>query len=216
MKCFVMIINVVEDEKQAVMLRLHTDEYERAVTAGFVVDKPFYDYLLNIGVIKQLHLMYIYELPEEMAINCFREFRRLSENISKRKILCENKGCNKILMLDIETSRINDNNEIIKLTIKDSKGKVVFDSLFKPYSNQISEKATEIHGITINDVWHDTMLHHSIFAILEILLDADLVLAYDIDCTLQILKQSIAAAFHNKRISNDKYMNIIMSINKIK
>lgn len=92
MRCFVMVVNLIEDGKQLVMLRLHTDEYERAVAAGFEVSKEFYDYLVRAGLVRDLHLKYIYDLSEEAAIGCFKEFVGNAECLSKRKVLEKYKG----------------------------------------------------------------------------------------------------------------------------
>jgi DNA polymerase-3 subunit epsilon len=56
-----------------------------------------------------------------------------------------------ILILDTETTGLNNGSEIIELAIIDKKGNVLFDSLFKP-KNTIPDEVTKIHGITNNMV----------------------------------------------------------------
>ena len=71
----------------------------------------------------------------------------------------------KWLIMDTETTGLDGNAEIIQIAIVDAKRNCVINSLVKP-SNGIPPEATEIHGITDDDVadapaWEEVQRHVS-------------------------------------------------------
>lgn len=57
------------------------------------------------------------------------------------------------VVIDLETSGLDNHDEIVEISIIDSKGAVLLDTLVRPMSD-IAEAATKIHGITNADVEH--------------------------------------------------------------
>lgn len=92
------------------------------------------------------------------GLTCVRcgEVQNHYSRISKEKLCrdcqyavqCEEfLNSDKYLILDTETTGLDWNDEIIELAILDTKGNVLYESMFKP-NQEIPREATSIHGIT--------------------------------------------------------------------
>ena len=100
-------------------------------------------------------------------------------------------GCelSRIIVLDTETTGLDpEKDEVLSLSIIDGEGNVLFDDLFRPEHRKRWPKAAEIHGITWNDVKDKETLDFRKYVILQIIYNADLVVGYNIDFDINMLR----------------------------
>lgn len=94
---------------------------------------------------------------------CESKLRR-NDAAKSAKILLES-GC---LIIDTETTGVNIKSEIVEISIINSYGEILFNSLVKP-SSGIPEEATNIHGISDSDVANSPQwpeIHNEVISII--------------------------------------------------
>ena len=116
-------------------------------------------------------------------------FKRSSEQIykvkGKRK---KGKDPEKTLFLDIETTGLDEDAEILELAIIDGSGNTKFHCMFKPDHHTFWKKAEEINGIspkmveTMDSIQNYTKILHNIFR------DADELVIYNLDFDIKYIK----------------------------
>lgn len=92
---------------------------------------------------------------EKLCWGCEVSVRRELHEKYKRKLSDQCKeflSSDKYLILDTETTGLHPLDEIVEISIINTKGDILFNSLIKPTQN-IPEEATNIHGITDDMVW---------------------------------------------------------------
>jgi len=92
------------------------------------------------------------------------------------------------VVLDTETTGLDERAEIVELSIIDKNGDTLFDSLIKP-KGRIPRDAERIHGISNTDVenadsWHD------VYEDVRIILDGRSVAIYNADYDIRIIQQT--------------------------
>ncbi len=93
------------------------------------------------------------------------------------------------VILDVETTGLDYDAEIVQIAVIDLAGKTLFDSLLRP-AGPIPQEATEIHGITDDQV-QDAPLFVDIYARLsEILAKTSAIIAYNVDFDRRMLQQT--------------------------
>ena len=95
------------------------------------------------------------------------------------------------LYLDTETTGLGSKDQVIELALIDSDGKALINTFIQP-TVEINPKTTEIHGITMNDV-AGVPLFINVLPTLAKLVKGRLVLIYNADFDLRLLKQSATA-----------------------
>lgn len=93
-----------------------------------------------------------------------------------------------VLVIDTETTGLDNDAEIVEISVLNLDGAVVFDSLVKP-KNQIPAGASAIHGITNEDVKNAPTFADIAEQIQDIFRD-HLVLIYNAPYDLRLLRQS--------------------------
>ena len=115
------------------------------------------------------------------------------------------------LILDTETTGLDENAEICELAIITHEGKVVVDSLVKPIA-PIPAEATAVHGITSKDVSDAPSLLKALRQV-----DAGRILKgrtvgiYNVNYDLRLLRQSIDSRRRNRHLQviEDMYANSV-------
>ena len=99
----------------------------------------------------------------------------------------------KFLILDTETTGVDDRAEVIQIGVIAPNGHVVYDGLVKP-THPIPERATAVHGITNTDIATAIAFPYHHKALGRVLANHTVVV-YNADFDRRILRQSAAA--HN-------------------
>lgn len=94
------------------------------------------------------------------------------------------------VILDTETTGLDDGAEIIEVAVIDAEGRVLFDSLVQPRS-PIPEEVTGIHGIT-NEMVRDAPTWPAVLRKLEPLLKERLILIYNAAFDTRLINQTCA------------------------
>lgn len=94
----------------------------------------------------------------------------------------------KIVIIDTETTGLNNNDEIIQLAIVDFGGDILFDTLLKP-TMPISSEALAVHGITDKDLAHAPTFSSLHDTIANLILNRCLV-AYNAEFDRRLLVQT--------------------------
>lgn len=94
------------------------------------------------------------------------------------------------LILDTETTGLDDQAEVIEISVIDARGEVLLDTLVRP-SGQIPAEASAIHGITNEDVataptWAE--IHQRLVELVA----GRLVIAYGADFDIRLIEQTAA------------------------
>lgn len=97
------------------------------------------------------------------------------------------------LVLDTETTGLEDDDQAVQLGIVSSTGKAVLECLFNPAPKRLPEKATAIHGITLDDVEFGLPFIAIGTALSFIFKELPLIYAYNADFDRRILQQTIKA-----------------------
>lgn len=102
----------------------------------------------------------------------------------------------KIVVFDTETTGLNkrDNDEAVSLAMVDGNGKVLFDTLLKPEHRRTWKDAERIHGITPADVKDAPKLSSIIDQVKSYLDNAELVVGYNLQYDIGILRVPVAKA----------------------
>lgn len=102
----------------------------------------------------------------------------------------------KIVVFDTETTGLNKHNsdEAVSLGMVDGNGKVLFDTLLKPEHRRTWKDAERIHGITPADVKDAPKLSSIIDQVKSYLDNAELVVGYNLQYDLGILRVPVAKA----------------------
>ncbi len=97
----------------------------------------------------------------------------------------------KPLLLDTETTGLDDEDEIVDIAVIDHEGKVLLDTLIKP-TIEIPHEAHEIHGISNNDV-ANAPTFADVLPELDQALRGQIVVIYNRDYDTRMVLQSAAA-----------------------
>ena len=92
------------------------------------------------------------------------------------------------LILDTETTGLGNNAEICEISVIDARGRTLVDQLIKPV-RPIPADATDIHGITNDDVAEASNFGH-VWPQLTTILLGQTVVIYNSDYDLRLLRQS--------------------------
>lgn len=96
----------------------------------------------------------------------------------------------KIFILDTETTGLNENDEVLSLSIIDFKGNILFDHLIRPSHRKTWVKAQEIHGISPKDVNNEQLLIDYEEELKPIFCEGNLIVGYNVTFDLEMLEQS--------------------------
>ncbi|MDG9666745.1 3'-5' exonuclease [Hahella sp. CR1] len=97
----------------------------------------------------------------------------------------------RVVVLDTETTGLDDQAEVIEISVMDMRGNVLFDQLVRPL-NPVPPEATEIHGVT-NESLADKPNFPDVYISLWRAIGGKTVVAYNADFDRRLLKQTCAA-----------------------
>lgn len=104
----------------------------------------------------------------------------------------------KVIVIDTETTGLDESkDEVLSLSIVDGNGAVLFDHLIKPARRKRWPNATEIHGIRWADVKNEKTLLEYEEEISAIFCRAALIVGYNVDFDLKMLRASGAIVPRN-------------------
>lgn len=95
------------------------------------------------------------------------------------------------VVLDTETTGFNNDDEIVELGITDRNGNVLYEGMFNP-NKELSEEASKVNGITMNDLANKPSFGTEAQRIADILLERPLVI-YNKDFDTRLVLQSMEA-----------------------
>ncbi|AZZ94702.1 3'-5' exonuclease [Hahella sp. KA22] len=96
-----------------------------------------------------------------------------------------------VVVLDTETTGLDDQAEVIEISVMDMRGKVLFDQLVRPL-NPVPDEATDIHGIT-NDSLASKPNFPDVYLALRRVISGKTVVAYNASFDNRLLMQTCAA-----------------------
>ncbi len=132
---------------------------------------------------------------------------KLTKLARKYVKLYESTG-NKII-LDLETTGIREDDEIIQLSIIDTKGEKLFDEYFKPLNVKEWESAYKIHKIS-NKMLEDKLTIEEYREEIQSILDVtSYMVGYGIDFDYKLLKRQGFNVEHIKRVDISDYFKYI-------
>nr|WP_253938230.1 3'-5' exonuclease [Hahella sp. HN01] len=96
-----------------------------------------------------------------------------------------------VVVLDTETTGLDDQAEVIEISVMDMRGKVLFDQLVRPL-NPVPNEAADIHGITSESL-ADKPNFPDVYHSLKRVIGGKTVVAYNADFDCRLLMQTCAA-----------------------
>lgn len=94
-----------------------------------------------------------------------------------------------IIVLDTETTGLADSDELLQLSIIDDAGSILFNSYFRPDHHHTWPEAEAVNGIRPEDVADKPTVNECSHKIQSIIDEADIIVAYNADFDLKMLKK---------------------------
>lgn len=116
---------------------------------------------------------------------------------------------NNKIILDLETTGVNSDDEIIQLSIINLEKEVLFDQYIKPMNKTSWEEATKIHKITPEMLKDKLNIEEYREEIQKILDDTEIMIGYGIDFDYKKLKEHNFNVEHIKRVDISEYFKYL-------